>query len=166
MNFAARAYLLGYNCADEKELEAALRFCWIPEREPSNKKCRLLFRLGIMFNSDNYVCNLYYLKIDMIGVLVNIQKKKEEKRQTYFVRYFYCFRFMYGLYFVIVSKFFNFFFFRILLYFFFLIQNVSLQIICIKYFLRMHQCANAAGSARVMSRENPNPHPFWSMRLV
>ena len=24
---AARAYLLGYNCADEKELEAALRFC-------------------------------------------------------------------------------------------------------------------------------------------
>ena len=25
---AARAYLLGYNCADEKELEAALRFCW------------------------------------------------------------------------------------------------------------------------------------------
>lgn len=25
----ARAYLLGYNCADEKELEATLRFCWI-----------------------------------------------------------------------------------------------------------------------------------------
>jgi len=25
--FAARAYLLGYNCADEKELQAALRFC-------------------------------------------------------------------------------------------------------------------------------------------
>lgn len=24
---AARAYLLGYNCADEKELNAALRFC-------------------------------------------------------------------------------------------------------------------------------------------
>lgn len=24
---AARAYLLGYNCEDEKELEAALRFC-------------------------------------------------------------------------------------------------------------------------------------------
>lgn len=24
---AARAYLLGYNCADEKELEDALRFC-------------------------------------------------------------------------------------------------------------------------------------------
>jgi len=23
----ARAYLLGYNCADEKELEATLRFC-------------------------------------------------------------------------------------------------------------------------------------------
>lgn len=28
MCVAARAYLLGYNCADEKELEAALRFCW------------------------------------------------------------------------------------------------------------------------------------------
>lgn len=28
---AARAYLLGYNCADEKELKAALRFCWFPE---------------------------------------------------------------------------------------------------------------------------------------
>jgi len=27
MCVAARAYLLGYNCADEKELEAALRFC-------------------------------------------------------------------------------------------------------------------------------------------
>lgn len=25
---SARAYLLGYNCDDEKELEAALRFCW------------------------------------------------------------------------------------------------------------------------------------------
>ncbi|CAK9136963.1 unnamed protein product [Ilex paraguariensis] len=24
----ARAYLLGYNCADEKELEAVMRFCW------------------------------------------------------------------------------------------------------------------------------------------
>lgn len=24
---SARAYLLGYNCDDEKELEAALRFC-------------------------------------------------------------------------------------------------------------------------------------------
>ncbi|PNX71984.1 F-box protein skip31-like, partial [Trifolium pratense] len=23
----ARAYLLGYNCADEKELEATLRYC-------------------------------------------------------------------------------------------------------------------------------------------
>lgn len=27
VSMAARAYLLGYNCADEKELEAALRFC-------------------------------------------------------------------------------------------------------------------------------------------
>ena len=25
--YTARAYLLGYNCADEKELEATLRFC-------------------------------------------------------------------------------------------------------------------------------------------
>lgn len=27
-SMAARAYLLGYNCDDEKELEAALKFCW------------------------------------------------------------------------------------------------------------------------------------------
>lgn len=33
-HLTARAYLLGYNCADEKELKAALRFCWIGNERP------------------------------------------------------------------------------------------------------------------------------------